>query len=185
MLAGHTSLYQNDKVYQMQWVMRMSNRLGNYVNKINSLPKSVRPWLLTKLFCSQVKYANTTGIKITHISNQLVTIDLPNKKKVQNHIGGVHAVAAALLAESASGIVFGINVPDSQIPLIKTMTFNYTRRMQGALTATATLSNEQLAVLQQSDKGEMMIDVVITDESNEQPIECSMLWAWVPKRLKN
>lgn len=160
----------------------MSNRLGGYVNKINRLPASVRPWLLTKLFCSQVKYANTTGIKITHIDNQLVKIDLPNRKKVQNHIGGVHAVAAALLAESASGIVFGINVPDSQLPLIKTMTFDYTRRMQGALQATATLSDSQLAEMKQQDKGEMYIDVVITDESNEQPITCKMLWAWVPKK---
>lgn len=160
----------------------MGNRLGGYVNKINRLPASVRPWLLTRLFCSQVKYANTTGIKITHIDNQLVKIDLPNRKKVQNHIGGVHAVAAALMAESASGIVFGINVPDSQLPLIKTMTFDYTRRMQGALQATARLSDAQLVELKQQEKGEMYVDVVITDESNEQPITCKMLWAWVPKK---
>ena len=36
--------------------------------------------------------------------------------QVQNHIKGVHACAMALLAESATGAVFGMNVPDSAIP---------------------------------------------------------------------
>ena len=31
--------------------------------------------------------------------------------QVQNHIKGVHACAMALLAESATGAVFGMNVP--------------------------------------------------------------------------
>ena len=38
--------------------------------------------------------------------------------QVQNHIKGVHACAMALLAESATGAVFGMNVPDSAIPYV-------------------------------------------------------------------
>ncbi|GHF02170.1 hypothetical protein GCM10011501_34400 [Thalassotalea profundi] len=162
----------------------MANRLSKMVQRINSGPKFMRSWLLTKLFCSQVKYANTTGIKITHIDHQKVEIELANKRKVQNHIGGVHAVAAALLAESASGIVFGINLPDSQLPLLKSMKMDFLRRMEGALKAKATITSEQLDQMKAQDKGDFLVEVHITDESGEEPIACLMHWAWVTKRAK-
>ena len=162
----------------------MSNRLSKMVTKINRLPSSVRPWLLTKLFCSQVKYANTTGIRIERIDNSGVIITLANQKKVQNHIGGVHAVAAALLAESATGIAFGIHVPDNQLPLLKSMTINYKRRMQGGLKAFAQLSEHQQSLITSQEKGEVEVKVLITDESGEEPIECFMTWAWITKTPK-
>ncbi len=160
----------------------MPNRLAKMVKKINKAPSSIRPWLLTKLFCSQVKYANTTGISIRAIESNRVEIDIANKKKVQNHIGGVHAVAAALMVESATGIVFGINLQDSKLPLLKSMKVNFNRRMQGALKAVATISDEQINQLQNTEKGDMLINVTVTDESNESPIECFMHWAWVSKK---
>ena len=160
----------------------MANRLHRYVKKINRLPASIRPFLLTKLFCSQVKYAGTSKIKLLSVTPEKSMLTVENKKKVQNHIGGVHAIAAALLAESATGIVFGMNVPDSRLPLLKSMTIDYQRRMQGDLLATATLSSEQIALIESDERGEMMVDVVITDESGEEPIVCKMLWAWVSKK---
>ncbi len=42
-----------------------------------------------------------------------------NRFRVQNHIKGVHACAMAILAESATGTVFGMNVDDSKLPLLK------------------------------------------------------------------
>ena len=32
------------------------------------------------------------------------------------------------------------------------------------------------------DKGEVVVPVVIKDESGEQPIQAEMTWAWVPKK---
>ena len=32
------------------------------------------------------------------------------------------------------------------------------------------------------DKGDVLVDVVVTDESGESPIVCEMVWAWVPKK---
>lgn len=160
----------------------MPNKLSRLVAKIYQLPRFSHSYLLTKLFCSQVKFAKTTGIQITEISGQQVVIKLANKKKVQNHIGGIHAIAAAVLAESASGIVFGMNVPDSKLPLLKSMTMHYQRRMQGALTAVAQLTPTQAELIRQQDKGDMLVEVTLTDESGEQPIVCEMHWAWVTKQ---
>jgi acyl-coenzyme A thioesterase PaaI-like protein len=162
----------------------MANRFANAVKKINKAPQFLRSFLLTKLFCSQVKFAGTVGIKIVSVSHNKVEIDLVNKKKVQNHIGGVHAVAAALLAESATGIVFGINVPNKCVPLLKTMTIQYQRRMQGDLKAIACLDNNTINNITMNEKGSCTVAVEITDESNQQPIVCQMEWAWVTKKEK-
>ncbi|MBA6290392.1 DUF4442 domain-containing protein [Colwellia sp. MB3u-4] len=161
----------------------MVNRFSRIVKQIKKFPKISHSFLLTKLFCSQVKYANTSKVTLVDIEQQQVKLSMVNRKRVQNHIGGVHAIAAALLAESATGIVFGLNLPDSCLPLLKSMTINYQRRMQGDLTAIASISDQQIALLTQ-EKGNMDIAVTITDESGEQPIECIMTWAWIGKKTK-
>ncbi len=142
----------------------------------------MQSFLLTTLFTSKVKFAGTTGVKIKKITHQETILFLKNKKSVQNHIGGIHAVAAAVLAESTTGIVFGMNVPDSRLPLLKSMKINYIRRMQGNLKAVANLTSAQIKVIEQQDKGDVIVPVIITDESGQQPIECEMEWAWVSKK---
>ena len=161
----------------------MCNRFSRAINTIKKLPKFSHSFLFTQLFCSQVKYARTSKVIIVDIKPQQVKLLMKNHKKVQNHIGGVHAIAAALLAESATGIVFGLNLPDTALPLLKSMTIHYQRRMQGDLTAIASISESQIFELKQ-EKGNMDIVVTITDESGQQPIVCIMSWAWVTKKAK-
>lgn len=160
----------------------MANQFSSVVGKINKSPMFLRSFLLTKLFTSKVKFAGTTGIKINKVTNNQTILTLANKKSVQNHIGGIHAIAAAVLAESATGIVFGMNVPNSKLPLLKSMQVNYQRRMQGSLAAVAELTDEQILTIQESEKGDLLVPVTITDESGEKPIECLMEWAWVSKK---
>ncbi|SEL80863.1 protein of unknown function [Colwellia chukchiensis] len=159
----------------------MTNRFSRVVDKIKKLPKFTHSMLFTKLFCSQVKYAGTSKLTVLDIQARQVRLQMKNRKSVQNHIGGVHAIAAALLAESATGIVFAMNLPDRCLPLLKTMTIQYQRRMQGDLTAVATMSAQQIALLSE-DKGAIDIEVIINDESGEQPILCQMTWAWISKK---
>jgi len=161
----------------------MANRFSTIVSKINKAPHFLQSFLLTKIFNSTVKYAGTTGLKVVSISQQEATLTLRNKKAVQNHIKGIHAIAAAILAESATGIVFGMNVPDNRLPLLKSLKMDYHRRMQGNLTAKASLSQEQIYTIEQDEKGSIIVPVVITDESGQIPIECQMEWAWISKRI--
>ena len=109
-------------------------------------------------------------------------MSVANRRKVRNHIGGVHAAAMVLLAETATGFCVGMNVPDDKVPLIKSMKVDFVRRAVGGLTATARLEASQIDQMHAQDKGEILVPVVLTDESGQQPIHAEMLWAWVPKR---
>ncbi|WP_448212646.1 DUF4442 domain-containing protein [Colwellia sp. MEBiC06753] len=160
----------------------MANKLAKAVHTIYKLPTFCHSYLLTKMFCGLVKYAGTSRVKLHKVTHTEVELSLANIKRVQNHIGGVHAIAASLLAESATGIVFGMNVPDSHLPLLKSMTVNFNRRMQGGLTAKASLTEAQIEQINTQEKGSFLVPVVITDESGQEPIEVMMDWAWTPKK---
>jgi hypothetical protein len=67
---------------------------------------------------------------------------------------------------------------------MKTMKVNYVKRSQGAMKAVATLTPEQVELLHTQDKGEALVKVTVTDEAGVEPVECEMLWAWIPKNKK-
>eukprot|EP01098_Paradermamoeba_levis_P009456 TRINITY_DN3937_c0_g1_i2.p1 TRINITY_DN3937_c0_g1~~TRINITY_DN3937_c0_g1_i2.p1 ORF type:complete len:153 (-),score=45.79 TRINITY_DN3937_c0_g1_i2:145-549(-) len=111
--------------------MSKPNQLARFVEKINQssfLSPPVKSFLFSFLFNSKVKFAGTARIKIEELNPNRAVVTLKNRTKVQNHIGGVHAAAMALLAESATGVLFGVNLPDSHLPLIKSMKVNYEKR---------------------------------------------------------
>src|SRR5690606_20384294 len=107
---------------------------------------------------------------------------LKNRKKAQNHIGSVHAAATGLLAESATGFLVGIHLPDNKLPLLKQMQIDYIKRSSGDLTAVVTLTAEQTAAKHNEDKGEVTVAVSITDSVGVEPVNAKMTWAWVPKK---
>lgn len=137
---------------------------------------------MTWMFRYKVKLAGTTGIEVLHTDTKTATYRQKNRRKAQNHIGSVHAAAMALLAESCTGFIVGINLPGDKLPLIKSMKLNYVKRATGDLIAVASLTDAQIALMQTSEKGEVKVKVHVTDVTGIEPIECEMIWAWVAKR---
>ncbi len=158
------------------------NFLASVVDKINNKPKLYRNWLLNYLLGSTIKFVGTAGVKCVRLSREESVWTLKNKKKVRNHIKGIHAAAMGLLAETATGMVVGMNVPDDRIPVIKSMKVRYLKRAVGDLTAEAHLTGEQIQMIIDTEKGELTVPVKVTDSEGKEPIECEMVWAWTPKR---
>lgn len=161
--------------------MAVSNPLRSFVKKVNQYPSWLSSRLITWAFRSKVKLSGTVGIDILETDLKRVTFQQKNRKKVQNHIGSVHAAGMALLAESATGFIVGVNLPGDKLPLMKTMNLNYVKRATGDLQAVAELSEEQLQQIQTLDKGEVSVKVTVTDANGIEPVVAEMIWAWIPK----
>jgi acyl-coenzyme A thioesterase PaaI-like protein len=162
--------------------MAVINPLRKFVDKVNTYPSWLSAKLMTWVFRYKVKLAGTTGIEVLQTDGKTATYRQKNKRKAQNHIGSVHAAAMALLAESCTGFIVGINLPGDKLPLIKRMDLNYVKRATGDMTAVASLTDEQIALMQTAEKGEVNVKVNVTDATGIEPIECEMIWAWVAKR---
>ena len=104
------------------------------------------------------------------------------RRKVGNHIGTLHAAAMALAAESATGFVAAMNIPDSKVLVIKTMELNYLKRTKGTLTATATLSEAERQRMIDEPKGDVLVPCTLADETGTETVTANMTWAWTQKR---
>ena len=157
-----------------------ANRLQRRLARLDSLPAFLRPWLRNRVLGRAVPFTGTAGLDFVNLTPQQVTVALANRRAVQNHIGGVHASAMNLLAETATGMLVGMNVRDDCLPLAKELRMAFRKRATGSLRAVATLTDAQRAAMQASDKGEVHVAVTVTDEAGVNPVECEFIWAWVP-----
>jgi acyl-coenzyme A thioesterase PaaI-like protein len=158
------------------------NKMASSIRKMESfLPKSWHPLGYTLVFNNMVKLAGTAGLRVEKLTPREVQVHLNNKRSIRNHIGSLHACSMALAAESATGMILGMNVPDTHLPLIKTMNVDFVRRCQGGVRATATLSEKDYQRIHEEDRGDVKVDVVVEDDSGQEPIKAEMIWAWVSK----
>jgi len=161
-------------------VLHPPNRLERQLDRLNEVPAFARPWFRSVVMRRAVPFTGTAGLDFLQMTPGLVEIGIRNRKKVQNHIEGIHASAMNLLAETATGMVVGMNVRDDCIPLAKELRMAFKKRATGDMRAVATLSDEQRALMQASNKGEVNVSVLVTDEAGVHPVECEFVWAWIP-----
>lgn len=164
--------------------MNTKNRIEKLVDKFNIIPNPLRNPVMSFLFGRGVPYFGTTGVLIHSLTTTEAEMSVKNRRRVQNHIQGIHACAMSVLAEAATGMLVGINVPDDKLPLIKNMNISYKRLAQGDLRAIAHLEEHQVEKIRNSERGEIIVPVKITDETGNEPASFEMTWAWVTKSPK-
>lgn len=162
--------------------MAKKNRLARTIGKFDKLPRPLRVRATSLFMGRMVPYVGTSHLRIEEMTEERVVVVVPNHRHVRNHIRGVHAAAMTLAAETASGFVVGMNVPDDRLPLMKTIHVDFRKRLKGALRVEAWLTEEQRKQIETEPKGDVSVHVRAADESGQEPIECEMIWAWVPKK---
>jgi hypothetical protein len=162
--------------------MSERNRLTRLVHKFDAYPAGLRRFLITWAFGGSVHFVRTAGIRFQELTEERAVLTLANKRRVQNHIGTVHAAAVALLGETATGAVFGMSVPDDKLPILKSMRIDSSRKSQGALHAEAWLEDGPRASFVRDEKGDIAVPVKITDATGEPTVNAEYVWAWRPKK---
>lgn len=162
--------------------MPFENQMTRILDRMAFLPGGLPTRAFSVAFGKMVPYVSTSGVRIESVTEESVVATIKNRRKIRNHVGGVHAAAVALLAETTSGIVIGRNVSDNALPLIKSMKLNYVKRNYGDFRAEARLSPEQIEQVRTETKGTTVVPVTLTDGKGNESVTCEMLWAWVPKK---
>jgi len=163
--------------------MSDKSRLAQVVASIEKkVPSALQQKALSFALGKTVKLIGTAGVECLELTSTRSVFRIRNRRKVQNHIGGIHAAGMALVAETATGMVMGMSLPSDKVPVIKTLKIDYTKRCKGDLTAVATLTEEQIKHIKTAEKGEVDVHVVCTDSEAKEPIQAQMIWAWTPKR---
>ena len=164
------------------------NRLARTLAQLDRVPAPLRPLVRNLVLRRAVPFTGTARLDFAVMTPEKVEIAIANQRRVQNHIRGVHAAAMTLLAETATGMVVGMNVRDDCLPLAKELKVQFKRRTQGDMRdmrAVAQLTPQQRQLMQTQNKGEVVVPVTVTDASGDEPIQCEFIWAWVPSTKKS
>lgn len=100
---------------------------------------TVGRWLFTRAVCFKAPYFASISPLFLELETGRAVVRLRNRRKVQNHLGTVHAIAMANLAELAAGTMMEASIPAEQRWIPRGMTIEYLARAASDLTAIATL----------------------------------------------
>jgi acyl-coenzyme A thioesterase PaaI-like protein len=129
-----------------------------------------------------IPFVDTAGCFVKAYTPRRVVVRLNNERRLRNHLGGLHAAALALLAETASGLVVALNVPDGSSPLLRTMDVSFDEFAREAVRAEATLTGDEAGQIQARPLGQIAVGVALTAPDDPTALVTgTMKWAWVPE----
>ena len=79
--------------------MTFSNQFTRMVSPFERLPAPLRQRAQTLLLGNVVPFLGTARLRFEEVTPERVVVSVKNRRRVQNHIKGVHAAAMALLAD--------------------------------------------------------------------------------------
>jgi len=166
--------------------MAADNPFARILHAHAGKPPDARPQAITADVGDVIPFVGTAGLSIDAYTPTRVAATLANAPRVQNHIGGLHAAAIALLAETVTGLVVALNVPDESVPVLRTLDVSFRRRAAPPLRAEATLSDAEAERIRASAIGKIDVPVTTADASDRAPIQAALQWAWLPQhRVQN
>lgn len=152
------------------------NRISRQLARLGRFPAS--QFLANLVLRRTVPFLGTAGIRFVEAAPGTATLALDDRRRVHNHIHGVHAAAAALLAEATSGLALMYHLPDGRRSLLTRMEIDYEQRMRGGLVATARVDETTRERMVDDPRGEVTVDVEVRDEAGERPLVARLTWAW-------
>lgn len=134
-------------------------------------------WLYSRLICWRAPYFASIAPRIEQLEPGRCVATLRQRRRVQNHLGTVHAIALCNLAEFVGGLATDATIPDSARWIPKGMTVRYLKKATGVLRGTALVD----AVADPSVAQDLIARVAVRNTADEVVFEADIAM-WVSPR---
>lgn len=94
-------------------------------------------WIFSRLFAIKTPYAASIKARFVSVEPNRVSLTIPNRRAVRNHLGTVHATALCTGLETAAGTLAEATIPAGKRWIPRGMEVNYPARAEGDITCIA------------------------------------------------
>ncbi len=154
------------------------NTLAQY-RRLAGLPAG--RWLFSRLVCLKAPYFGSIAPQVIELEPGRCIAEIGHRRRVQNHIGTVHAIALCNLAELVAGLCSEASLPVSMRWIPKGMDVEYVAKANGRMRAVGTPA---VPAIEATEGYELPIRVSITDPAGTEVLRANIrMWATPrPKR---
>jgi uncharacterized protein (TIGR00369 family) len=165
-----------DRMREPDTKNRPMNRLLALYRRLERVPCG--RWLFGRLVCLKAPYFGTIAPRFERLVAGRCEISMPDRRRVHNHIGTVHAIALCNLAELAAGVMTDATIPASMRWIPKGMQVDYLKKAAGRMHAVAA----PVRPIVESDAGyELPVEVEVRNAAGE-PVFRARIAMWVSPR---
>jgi len=134
-------------------------------------------WLFAQVVCWRAPYFASVRPRVTELAPGHCEVRIRKRRRVQNHLGTVHAVAMANMCELAAGLATEVSLPKGLRWIPRGMTIDYLKRATTDLRAVCQLEEAP----NWQDGSEVTVPVLVLDASNT-PVGRARIRMWVTAR---
>ena len=148
-------------------------RLRTLWRRLVSLPagKSIFTFLLGRM----TPYSSSIGARVEQLEPGFCRVALRDRRRVRNHLGSIHAMALANLAEMASGLAVLVGLPATVQGIVTGFSISYLKKARGPLIAECRADHLDVTAAQDYEA-----EVSITDAQGDVVARASARWRLRP-----
>jgi acyl-coenzyme A thioesterase PaaI-like protein len=137
-------------------------------------------WLFSRAICLKAPYFATIAPCITVLEPGRCEARIAHRRRVQNHLGTVHAIALCNLAELVAGVMVDAGLPASMRWIPKGMQVEYLKKATGTMHAIALPA----VPLRESSEGyNLPVEVAVRNTAGEAVFQARIMM-WVSPRQR-
>ena len=122
-------------------------------------------WFFARMVCRRAPYFATIRPRFVELRTGLCKVAMQRHRRVENHLGSIHALALGNLCELAAGMVTEVTTPPGTRWVPRGMTIEYLRKAESDVYATARLDKSEWAAA-----GNVAVPVSVTDKNGNEVV---------------
>lgn len=167
------SLRPRELAYGMPQIVSAGERLLKLWRQLNGLPGG--RWLFTQVVKLMIPYTGSVSPRVDLLEPGHARIAIRQRRRLEQHLGSIHAIALANVAEFASGAAMSTALPAGYRGIVTKLRMEYFKKARGTVTAEARTQLPSLSVEADHD---FVADV--TDENGELVCRGTFTWRLGP-----
>lgn len=109
------------------------NGLRRMWDQVSRLPGGTR--LFDRIIFLSIPYTATVRPRVLKLGSGRAEVFIDDSRRVRNHLGSIHAVALANLAEYAGNLALAYSLPDGARFIVKQLSIEYLKKARGRIVA--------------------------------------------------